>query len=219
MRCGNLKREDIAVEKTNRIDQGVGPLRRLHRRSERRRAAGVVSVGKNDQRLAAGLAGDPAGAGNDRVVERRALRAVLFHIQIQKRRSLSSSTWRSKRTRNAWSCGLAQDLVEKLLARAALLGEHGALAAAHIDQQAERQRLVGLRREVANGLRPAVFFEREIVFGKSPDQLSLFIANGDQDVDYVDAGGKGGLLSPRERADQPRRQTGRLRRDSDRATP
>ena len=92
-------------------------------------------------------------------------------------------------------------MVEKLPARAALLGKHGALAAAHIHQKAERQRQIGLRRKVADGLFPAVFFEGEIVLGEVPDQLSLFIANRDQDVDHVDAGGEGGLLSPGERAD------------------
>ncbi len=101
----------------------------------------------------------------------------------------------------------AKDLIQELLACEALLGENCALAAADIHQEAEGQRLAGLRRKVTNGLDPALFFKREIVLGKAPDELSLFIADRDQDVHHVDAGGKRRLLSPRERADQPRRGT------------
>src|SRR5665213_1395280 len=196
LRRGNLKREDGAVEKTNRVDQGVGALSRLHRLAERCRAAGVVTVGKNDQRLAAGLTGDPAGGENDRVVERGAPDAILLGIQVQKREILEHLNLSIEAYKERLVLRLAQNLVEKLPARAPLFGENRALAAADIHQEADGQRLSRLRRKVANRLDPAVFFEGEIVLGKVPNQLSLFIANRDQDVDHVDAGGEGGLLGP-----------------------
>ena len=96
---------------------------------------------------------------------------------------------------------LAQNLIEELAARAALICEHRALAAAHIDQEAEPQRRIGLGRKIADHLRTAVFFERKIVLGEPMDKLPLFIANGGQNIDYIDASGEGGLLGPRERAD------------------
>ena len=149
----DLKRENITVEKTNRIDQDVGPLRRLHCCGERRRTAGIVSVGKNEQRLASGLAGDPAGGENDRVVERRTLCARLLGVQLRKSEIRKQLDLPVEADKERAVLILAQNFIEELTAGAALLVKHGALAAAHIHQKAEGQRGIGLRRKVADGLR------------------------------------------------------------------
>ena len=62
-----------------------------------------------------------------------------------------------------------------------------------------------MRRKIANGLSPAVFFEFEIALGESLDELSLFVADRDQDVNNVDGGREIGLLSPDDAANKAKR--------------
>lgn len=84
---------------------------------------------------------------------------------------------------------LAQDLVQKGPAGAALLAEHVAHAHAGIDQQAEGERQVGLAREVADRLRVAVFLEEKIVAREVLDDPALFVANRRQHVHDFDVDG------------------------------
>ena len=90
---------------------------------------------------------------------------------------------------------LAQDVLEEFVAGVALLVEHARLAAAGIEQQAERQRKIALLGEVADGLRAPVFLDGELVLGQIVDDLALFVADGGQDVDDVDVG-REGVLRP-----------------------
>ena len=52
----------------------------------------------------------------------------------------------------------AHHVIEKALARTALLSQHAPLAEARIHEQAQRQREIGLARTISDGLRPPVFF-------------------------------------------------------------
>ena len=52
-----------------------------------------------------------------------------------------------------------------------------ALAAAHVDQQPDRQRQIGLTREVFDLLWLAVFGQNKIILGEVVDQCSVLVAN------------------------------------------
>ena len=93
---------------------------------------------------------------------------------------------------------LAQDVLEEFVAGVALPIEHARLAAAGIEQQAEREREIALLGEVADGLRAPVFLDGELVLGQIVDDFALLVADGGQDVDDVDAGGELGVLRPGE---------------------
>ena len=60
---------------------------------------------------------------------------------------------------------LANHLVEKAIAGAALGRQQATLTLAHVHQQAEAQWQIGLCREIADGLGAAVFGEGEVVLG------------------------------------------------------
>ena len=98
----------------------------------------------------------------------------------------------------------ARDAGLRRKVRAALFGEYRALAAAYIHQEAQRKRKVAARRKITNGLGAAIFGESEIVLGQIADQLTLFVANGYQDVDYLDGGGEGRVLRASERTHRAR---------------
>jgi hypothetical protein len=90
---------------------------------------------------------------------------------------------------------LTQDLLEELVARAALVFEHARHAEAGIDQQSERQRQIGLAGEVFDGLRTAVFVQGEVFLGEVLDDLAALFVDGGKDVDDLDVGGVGGVGS------------------------
>ena len=62
-----------------------------------------------------------------------------------------------------------QYLIEEAIAGSALVAKDASLASARVDQEAKRQGQVGFPREVANGLRPAVLVEHEIVLDQIAD--------------------------------------------------
>ena len=94
----------------------------------------------------------------------------------------------------------AKHLVEEAIAGVALGFDKPALAHAGIHQQPERERKIALLGEVADGLRPAVLGQGEIVLGQIADDVALLVADGREDVDNFDIGGEGRIGRGRRRA-------------------
>ncbi len=116
--------------------------------------------------------------------------------------------------------GLHQHLIEKTAARVALRVEHVVLTATGIDEQTEGEREICLLRKIFDGLRTAVFLQREIVFREVADDLAMLVANGDGQRDHFDVNGDGGsgFLSPHRwaeagKSDQRDHRTNDQRRD------
>jgi hypothetical protein len=65
------------------------------------------------------------------------------------------------------------------------------LAGADVDQQADGQRQIGFAREVFDGLRLAVFEDREIVLGQVADQAAVLVMHRSQYVDQRNVHGDG----------------------------
>src|SRR5580700_615397 len=93
---------------------------------------------------------------------------------------------------------LHQHLIEKTAAGVALRLKDGGLTAAGVNQQSQRERKVSVLRKILDGLRSAVFLQREIVFGKIADNFAMFVADGDRQGNHLDVNGDGsrGFLSP-----------------------
>jgi hypothetical protein len=68
------------------------------------------------------------------------------------------------------------------------------LAAAGIDQEAQRERNVGLSRKVTDRLRPAVLLQREIILIEVVDDAAVAVANRSQKGHQIDRCGKRYLL-------------------------
>src|SRR4051812_27677663 len=85
----------------------------------------------------------------------------------------------------------AHDVSQKGEAGNALWFDEAALAAAGVNQQTKRQRKIGLFREVADRLRPAVVVKLEIVFRQVIDELTMLVAYGGKYVDNFDVRGEG----------------------------
>ncbi len=86
-----------------------------------------------------------------------------------------------------------QHVIQEAVASRALLVNDAALAFAGVHQQAESQRKIGFPGEIADGLRPAVFFQGEIILAEIGHDLAVFVAHGGQDSDHVDFDGDLGL--------------------------
>ena len=136
-------------------------------------------------------------------IELRTVRVAQSRFQILARRSqvLEQFHFAVKVDEKRFVLVLAQDVLEEFVAGIALLIEHARLAAAGIEEQAERERKIALLGEVADGLRTPVFLDGEFVLGQIVDDLALFVADGGQDADNVDAGGELGVLRPGERGE------------------
>jgi hypothetical protein len=104
-------------------------------------------------------------------------------------------------------------LVQEAQAGAALGVQHAPLAAAGVHQQAERQRQVALAREIADGLRAAVFGQQEIVLVEIAGQRSGFVPHRRQDIYHFHIRGKNRrvLTAGKPDAAQRRRALGELR--------
>ncbi len=91
-------------------------------------------------------------------------------------------------------------MIEKGVARLAFRFQHLQLAAAGIDQEAEREGKVGLAREVTDRLGTAVLFQYEIVLIQIIDDAAVGIANRSQQRHDIDGCGKPYFLrgGPRE---------------------
>ena len=89
-----------------------------------------------------------------------------------------------------------QNVAQEGCADFLLHGQHTGLAAAGIDQQAQRERLVGLRCEILDCLRLAVFTDLEIFFFQIRNQGSALVFDVEVEVDYlyVDFEGGDGLV-------------------------
>ena len=88
----------------------------------------------------------------------------------------------------------AQHLLEKAIAGRAFLAEHGALAHAGVDEQAEGQGKIGLSREVADGLGPAVLFEHKVALLEIANDPALLVVHRGKHVDDFHFTGEGGRL-------------------------
>ncbi len=71
----------------------------------------------------------------------------------------------------------AQHVIEKGVARAALLVQNAPLAHARVHQKTKRQGKIGLLREISNRLRMAVLLHNEIIFVQVVDEMPVLIAN------------------------------------------
>ena len=94
---------------------------------------------------------------------------------------------------------VGENLAEKRTADFFLHVEHSHLAAGRIDEDAEGERQVRFGGEVFDGLRFAVFEDREVVFGKVGHECAMLVLDVKEKSDDVDADfqGLGGLLGPR----------------------
>lgn len=81
---------------------------------------------------------------------------------------------------------LAEQLVEKRVACAALLINHFSLAQARVHQKAEAKRQITFVRKIVDGLRAAVFIQLEIVLAQVGDDFPVFVANRGEHADGLD---------------------------------
>ena len=98
--------------------------------------------------------------------------------------------------------GGAQNRVEKLPGRLALIGEHRTHAAADVQQHGDGQGQVRFAGEVADLLLAPVLADLKVFFGEIGHQRSALVRNGAEDVDdvHVDMDGAwfvGGLREQR----------------------
>src|ERR1700691_319298 len=104
-----------------------------------------------------------------------------------------------------------QYVIEKSVARGALLVQHTPLAHARVHQQPQRERKIGVLREIGNRLRMAVLFQYELIFAQFVNQMSVFIPNRRDHTHHLDVHRDRRcllLLVPRRRITQ-RQQSGR----------
>ena len=97
---------------------------------------------------------------------------------------------------------LAQNLVEELIAGAALLTDHIALAAAGIHQQPQIEGQIGFLREVLDSLRLAFLIQQKIVLGEVLDEFPLLVADGGEQVHDIDVAGELRLVAIGPRGDR-----------------
>ena len=83
----------------------------------------------------------------------------------------------------------AQNVVEERLTGVAFVGDHGALAAAGVHEQTQRERQVGIARKIGDGLGAAVFIDDEVVLAQGRDQRALLVAHRSDHVDDLDLDG------------------------------
>ena len=78
------------------------------------------------------------------------------------------------------------------MTRVALLVQQAPLAHAGVHQQTERERKIGVSREIGYGLRMTVLLQDEIIFGQVVDEMSVFVANCGEhgDNSHVDGDGR-----------------------------
>ncbi len=79
----------------------------------------------------------------------------------------------------------AQDLLEELAARLLLQGKHALLAARGVEQNAQRQRLVGLGHKALERLRHFVFQHRAVLLVQMRNQVALVVLDGEEQVHQV----------------------------------
>src|SRR5262249_32169404 len=87
----------------------------------------------------------------------------------------------------------SDDLVKKGRAGVAFIGKRGPDAHAGVNEQSQLERQIGLAGEVLNGLWTPVFLGEEVFFRKIADVLSLLIAHGCEEINYLDRRRKRGL--------------------------
>src|SRR5579863_1555647 len=184
-------------------------------------AAHILAVGQQHQSLAAlELPHDLVRRAGNTVVEHRAAggarRQALAHLsetsfQLGARAGevLHQPCLRGEGDQERLIDAFAQHLLEELSAGRKLLRENLNLAQAEVDQQTQRQGEIVLPREVADGLRLAVFLNREIVLVELVHEFAALIAHRHQQADDVDTGGE---LRLRSRERWSKRRTGREER-------
>src|SRR5271163_4680125 len=91
---------------------------------------------------------------------------------------------------------LHQHLLKKIAAGIALRIEHSGLTATGVDQQAKSEREIRVLRKILDGLRTAVFLQREVIFREVADDLIVLVANRYRKShdSNVDSDGSGGVL-------------------------
>lgn len=83
----------------------------------------------------------------------------------------------------------AQCAVEKGVTRAALLIEDTPLAEACVNKQPEGEGKIALAREILDGLRAAIFFDREVGLIQGCDDLAVLVTDGCVDRHELHFGG------------------------------
>src|ERR1035438_1487111 len=76
--------------------------------------------------------------------------------------------------------------VQKLDAGLLLDGQHALLAGTGVDEQTERQRLIGVGAEILDGLGLAVFEHVEVALHEAGDQQAVVVLHIKEDADHVD---------------------------------
>ena len=79
-----------------------------------------------------------------------------------------------------------QDLLQERPANFFLHVEDALLAAAGVDQDAERERQIRFGGEVLDGLRSAVLSDVEVTFGQVGDERALFVFDVEKQLHHVD---------------------------------
>ena len=102
---------------------------------------------------------------------------------------------------------IAKDVIEEGAAGGAFLVEDAALAETGVNEQAEGEREVGLFGEIGDGLGLAVLFEGEVVFGKIADEVTVFVADGGEEIDgrNAESDGRGLLGEEGERGEEEKK--------------
>ena len=92
----------------------------------------------------------------------------------------------------------AQGVIEEGVAGVALLVQNAPLAQARVHQETQRQRKIGILREIADGLRVAILIQHEIVLGQVANEKPMLVAHGGEHAYHFDVHGDGrGLQSLR----------------------
>ena len=90
---------------------------------------------------------------------------------------------------------VAQHVVKEGVAGGTFFVEQAPLAQAGVHQQPEGERVIGVTREVLDGLRTTVFFQLEIVFAEIADHGAVLVANRSEQIDDLHIGREsGGVL-------------------------
>ena len=146
------------------------------------RLAGAAVVAVSGFRALAGAAG---GAGGPHVVElavqffarrREVLQQLNLAVEVDEERLIGSGAGLGIR---------GEHLVDKLFAGLALVVQGAGDAAAGVNQQAEPEGQVALVSEALDGLRAAVFREREVARLEAGDQRAVLVAHGDGEDDLA----------------------------------
>ncbi len=197
------------VCEVDRVNQRVRAQGELNAGGDGLIAGSVDAVGENDERLTARFGLHEFCAGADRVEERGAGPAAclklfarwgvdvvedVFKLRTRGTEAEADTGEGVELNQENLVLALAQDGIEKAVGGGALGGDDFFLAHAGVDEQAQAQGKVGLLREVADLLGLAGLGEDEVVLSEVLDEGTGFVADADQKVNDVYAGGEGSVL-------------------------